>query len=325
MPWHSLIGRQIGITILAIRAIIWTFQRVPYQRIYRSRNVSPTYSQILLDAIDLTLNFRGIGWSWSHPPQANAPKESESRPSIAFFLLHTLVSFLFNVVLLDVTQRFVQTFVPKAIGSPVGGSIFDPTLPPLHRYSFSTLITFMAGFSIYATIQALYQFFTLFSLIFLCHSPSEWPPIFDHPWFATSLSQFWSRRWHQLFKDILVSFGGNTLALLLGRVGRVLGAFFVSGVLHAAGLWGMGRGGEFFKVTGFFMMMAIGILLEYYWKMFTGSRVDGFFGRVWTFIWLLGWGNILVDAWSTKGLIGSVFFPDGFRPSDYILSMWFKQ
>jgi hypothetical protein len=181
-----------------------------------------------------------------------------------------------------------------------------------------------AGFTIYAAIQAMYQFSALFSLIFFRHSPSQWPPLFDHPWFATSLSQFWSRRWHQLFKDIFVSFGGDTLALLMGRAGRVLGAFFVSGVLHTFGLWAMGRGGEFLKVTGFFMMMAIGILLEYSWKKLTGSRVDGFLGRVWTFIWLLGWGNILVDAWSTKGLIGSYFFPDGYRPSDFILSMWIK-
>jgi hypothetical protein len=306
-------------TVLAIRAIIWTFQRIPYQRIYRSRNVSPTYSQILLDATDLSLNLRGMGWSWSYLP--NAP--TQSRPSLTF-VLHTLVSFLFHVVLLDVTHRFVQIFGPNTIGSPVGGSIFDPSLPPLHRYSRSTLITFIAGFTIYAAIQAMYQFFALFFLVFLCHSPSQWPPLFDHPWFATSLSQFWSRRWHQLFRDVFVSFGGNTLALLMGRAGRVLGAFFVSSVLHALGLWGMGRGGEFLKVTGFFMNMAVGILLENSWKNFTGSRVDGFFGRVWTYVWLLGWGNMLVDAWSTKGLIGSVFFPDGFRPSDYILSMWIK-
>ena len=123
---------------------------------------------------------------------------------------------------------------------------------------------------------------------------------------------------------MFVSFGGNTLALLMGRVGTVLGAFFVSGVFHAFGLWGMGRGGEFLKVIGFFMIMAVGILLEYSWKKVTGSRVDGFFGRVWTFVWLLGWGNIIVEAWCTKGMIGSVFFPDGLRPSDYILSMWIK-
>jgi hypothetical protein len=65
----------------------------------------------------------------------------------------------------------------------------------------------------------------------------------------------------------------------MGRVGSI---FFVSGILHSLGLWGMGRGGEFVKVSGFFMIMAVGILLERTWKKLTGSHVDGFFGRVWT-------------------------------------------
>ena len=319
MPWHSLTGRQIIMTAIAIRAIVWTFQWIPYKRINRPGNGSSTYFQILLDATDLSLNFRGIGWSWARLP--NAP--TESRPSLTFFL-HTLVSSISHLVLFDLVHRLVQLFGPNAIDSPLGGSIFDPSLPPLHRYSCSILITLIVGFMIYAAMQAMYQLSAVFSLIFLCQSPSQWPPLFDHPWFATSLSQFWSRRWHQLFKDIFVSFGGNTLALLIGRVGRLLGAFFVSGVLHAFGLWGLGQGVDFFKIIGFFMIMAVGILLENSWKFITGSRVDGFFGRVWTFVWLLGWGTIFVEAWATKGLIGSLFFPDKFRPSRYILSMWIK-
>jgi hypothetical protein len=83
---------------------------------------------------DLSLNLRGIGWSSSRFP--NAP--TESRPSLVFFL-HTLVSFLLHVVMLDVTHRVVQLFGLTTIDSPEGGSIFDPSLPPLHRYSRSTL------------------------------------------------------------------------------------------------------------------------------------------------------------------------------------------
>ena len=306
-------------TVLAIRAIIWTFQRNPFQRIHRPTDVPLTYPQILLDAADLTFNLRGIGWSWSPLPRPPI----DSRSSLTFFF-HTLVSSIFHLVFADVTQRFVQNFGPDTIGSAVGGTIFDPSLPPLHRYSRSSLITLISGFSIYAGIQAPYLLVSLFFLIFLRNSPSQWPPIFNHPWFSTSLSQFWSRGWHQLFKDVFVSFGGKPLALLMGRVGNVFGSFFVSGILHYFGLWGMGRGGEFIKVTGFFIAMAIGVLLEYSWKKFTGSRVDGFFGGVWTLVWLVGWGNLLVDAWSTKGLVGSKFYPDGYRPSDYILQ-WINE
>lgn len=307
---------QLGMTVIAVRVIIWTFQRKPYQRIHRFSHLSLTYSQILLDAADLTFNFRGIGWSWSHLP--NPPPEPRSSST---FFFHTLISFLFYVVLSDITHRFLQNFDPNTIGSPVGGTIFDLSLPPLRRYSRSTLITFFSCFMMYCIIETGYLFATLFSLLFLYQSPSQWPPIFDRPWLSTSISQFWSKRWQQLFREIFVSFGGNTLALFIGRVGAILGAFFVSGIVHAFGLWGLGRGGEFIKVIGFFVMMGVGILLEYSWKKLTGSRVDGFFGRVWTFVWLLTWGHFLVEAWSTKGLLGSAFLPDGYRPSDYIFAM----
>ena len=292
-------------TVLGLRAIIWTFPRKPYQR---PGFPSSTYTQLLLNATDLSFNFRGIGWSWAHKQPAESPS------SFTFIL----ISFHFHAVLFDVTLRLIQNFDPNTIGSPIGGTIFDPTLPPLLRYSRSSLITLLAGLAAYAVIQSSYLFCTLFSLIFLFHSPSQWPPLFNHPWFSTSVSQLWSSRWHQLFSHIFVS-AGNTLTPFMGRVGGVLGAFFLSGVLHTLGLWGMDRGGEFIKVTGFFMMMGVGTLVEYSWKNITGSRVDGFLGRIWTIIWILGWGNIFVDASTTKGLVGTVFFPDGYRPSDYIL------
>ena len=222
-------------TVLAIWVIMWTFQRNPFKRIHRPINVPSTYSQILVDAADLIFNLRGIGWSWSPLPRPPI----DSRSSLTFFF-HTLVSFIFHLVLSDVTQRLVQNFGPDTIGSPVGGTIFDASLPPLHRYLRSSLITLISGFSIYGIIQATYLLATLFFLIFLRYSPSQLPPIFNHPWFSTSLSQFWSKRWHQLFRDLFISLGGKPLAHLMGRVGGALGAFFVSGVLHTFGLWGMG-------------------------------------------------------------------------------------
>jgi hypothetical protein len=62
--------RQLAMTVPAIRAILWTFQPKPYQRIHRSSNLSLTYPQILLDAADLSCNLRGICWSWSRLPQS---------------------------------------------------------------------------------------------------------------------------------------------------------------------------------------------------------------------------------------------------------------
>jgi hypothetical protein len=104
-------------------------------------------------------------------------------------------------------------------------------------------------------------------------------------------------------------------------MGTVMGAFLVSGLLHVAGLWGMGRGTEFWSVAGYFLMMGVGIILERLWWQVTGRKVGGTKGNVWAFGWVVVWGNLVVDAWARKGLMGSVFFKQGGRPVNVVLRL----
>ncbi|KAF8150629.1 membrane bound O-acyl transferase family-domain-containing protein [Crassisporium funariophilum] len=317
-------GLLLAMTTLCLRATIWSFQLKPYERHaspHKPNPVPTTGPQRLLDALDLMFNLRGLGWTWSRGLKI----PSEHRPSSPpLFILVTFLSLVAHSCLFDIAHRVVQASNPLTIGSPAGGSIYDMTLPPHQRYLRSSCITFFAGLTIYNAIQGVYLLVTLVSILLFRSEPSQWPPIFDEPWFSTSLTQFWSRRWHQLFRDNFVSFGGRPLAWLIGRVGGVLGAFLVSGILHDLGLWGMGRGSDFQRVGGYFLLNGVGIILEHSWKKATGYRIDGFLGRVWTFVWVVGLGNMLVEAWSTRGLVGSAFFPDGYRPTDFILGWWFK-
>jgi hypothetical protein len=115
--------------------------------------------------------------------------------------------------------------------------------------------------------------------------------------------------------------GARPLSLLVGRVGGVIGAFSVSGLLHDLGLWGMGKGLELQSVGGFFVMMGVGVVLEGMWKKSSGKMVGGWFGRLWATTWLIGWGHMLIDAWSRRGLVGSVFFADSVRPSKYLIGL----
>ncbi|GAW10556.1 fruit-body specific protein a [Lentinula edodes] len=41
----------------------------------------------------------------------------------------------------------------------------------------------------------------------ILQSPTQWPPIFDEPWRADSLSDFWAKRWHQLFRHFFIGLG----------------------------------------------------------------------------------------------------------------------
>jgi len=293
---------------------IWTFRSKPYHRIGKAGN-------LFIDAFDLTANLRGIGWSWS--TGLKIPKETRDTSCLPSFLLSNFYSLLVHLVLGDSFLLSVQSF-DGIINSP-NATIFDSSLPPIQRYLRSCLITFLTGLGIYHSIALYYTVTTMVSLIFLPegprNNPSQWPPLFDSPWFSTSVSEFWSMRWHQLFRNIFVKFGGVPFYILFGRVGAVFGAFLVSGILHSVGLWGMGRGTDPIRVIGFFLMMAVGIVLESLFKHFTNRKVGGIVGWMWSAFWIIGWGNLLVEAWLRKGLPSSVFLPDQWRPSLRLLAL----
>ncbi|KAF9007609.1 membrane bound O-acyl transferase family-domain-containing protein [Cyathus striatus] len=261
-------------------------------------------------------NLRGCGWSWCkglYLPQEKRPVSSK-----AAFILATLSSFISHLVLGDIIHYSVQWFSPSTIGSAAGGTIYDATLPPVTRYIRSTVITFLAGMTIYSAIQTAYDGLSLIGIIFFGQKPSQWPPIFDAPWCATSLGEFWAKRWHQLFRDNFISIGAKPFTLLGGRAGGVIGAFYVSGLMHDMGMWGMGRGVDFRRVGGYFVVNGFGVLVEQGWKKLTGKKVGGMVGWIWTMLWVISWGNMLVDAWCSRGLAGSKFFPQSLRPTDYI-------
>jgi hypothetical protein len=161
----------------------------------------------------------------------------------------------------------------------------------------------------YAVIQWIYDLNTINVILLFRQSPSQWPPLFDAPWRATSLSKFWGKGWHQLFRSSFVRIGAKPLSFFIGRAG-ILGAFFLSAILHDWGMWAMGRGSHFGSVAGFFLMMGVGCILEEWFKKMLGKNVQGWWGWLWTMCWIVGWGNWLVDAWAKTGLLGSTIMPD---------------
>ena len=196
-------------------------------------------SLAMWNACDLLANQRGIGWIG--PPKMPIPSPHfrvESRVTFFFLSLGRVVLLLvFN----DILGRCVSSFgLDNALRMPEGGTLFDPSLPPLERYRNSSLITFAAAFSAYFAIDAGYHLLAvLFTLLFQQY-PSQWPPFFDAPLLSTSLTSFWSTRWHQSYRESFVEVGSRPLEIYFGRVGRILGAFAVSAALHDVGLRGMG-------------------------------------------------------------------------------------
>lgn len=75
-----------------------------------------------------------------------------------------------------------------------------------------------------------------------------------------------------------------------------MGAFAVSGLMHDAGIWGLGRGTEFRAVGGFFRLMGVGSASEHGFKQVTMRRVGGIWGWAWTMAWTICWGTLMIDA-----------------------------
>ncbi|KAI6138545.1 hypothetical protein BKA82DRAFT_4235258, partial [Pisolithus tinctorius] len=219
----------------------------------------------------------------------------------AFRPVRPAASFVVDAIDLTVNVPFS----PETLTVLSGGTIFDDTLPPLIRYARSSIISTVAAFVIYADIQGRYDMGTFIGVTVLQQDPAQWPPLFDAPWKATSLHDFWGYRWHQLVRRTFIVLGGRPLGFVFGRVGYVVGSFLASGVLHHLVLATLNQSVNWWTMLFSFGMMALGIIVEHTFTQMTGRKVGGWIGRVWTMAWLLVWGNMIVDGFARAGLFAS--------------------
>jgi membrane bound O-acyltransferase family protein len=103
------------------------------------------------------------------------------------------------------------------------------------------------------------------------------PLLFDRPWAAASLAEFWSRRWNLAFVEMNQLFFLRALYRRFGTHGSRLALFAVSGALHELALSfpaGAGWGLPF----SYFLLHGALVTIEYRFRIG---------GRVWTWFWLI--------------------------------------
>jgi hypothetical protein len=86
-------------------------------------------------------------------------------------------------------------------------------------------------------------------------------PLMDHPWAATSVGEFWGRRWNRAFRDLTHRFLFRPLTARLGPRWGVAAVFVFSGFVHDLVISvpsGGGHGGP----TLFFLAQLLGLLAE---------------------------------------------------------------
>lgn len=306
---------------ITARTLDWTLTQGPLVRHLRPPNSPPS---TIMDTLDLISNFRGIGWDWSGY-RSYVPRDI--RPTHrALFVLHTLVSAAVHSLIYDASHRAVHILAPAGVdtASAYGSTIFDATLPFPVRYARATLISLLAASTIYAVMHSTYDVCTAFGVLFLAQHPAQWPPAFDAPWRATSLRDLWGRRWHQFFRHIFL-LGGRALAPMFGRAGWIAGTFGASVVWHYVSLLDLDGEPPFRRMLMGFGMMALGILLERAFRQVTGRRVGGFAGWAWTMLWLMVWGNVIVEGFARGGMFGCWSALEGVSPLGGWVELWVKE
>jgi len=224
---------------------------------------------------------------------------------------------LFKLVVHDVALCIMHRARPS-LHTSAGGSIFDPDLDPLPRAALAAFLTICNGIVSYTNIDVIHHMATLIGRVLLRQPATDWPAISARPWTATSITDFWSFRWHQSARHTFILWGARPGGALFGRPGALLGAFAISAVIHYVSMWGVGKGMEL-NGGASFIQMGVGALLEHVWQNMTGARVRGLWGWVWTMSWTLFWGTFLVDVWARHGVIACESFVPGLRPGKPIV------
>ncbi len=103
-------------------------------------------------------------------------------------------------------------------------------------------------------------------------------PIMNAPIAATSVSDFWSKRWNLAFRDYAYAFLFRPLSRRYKPVTAVLVGYLFSGIIHELAISLPARGG-YGLPTLYFMVQGVAILVE----RAVGSQLkSGVSGRLWT-------------------------------------------
>ncbi|KIK92099.1 hypothetical protein PAXRUDRAFT_830283 [Paxillus rubicundulus Ve08.2h10] len=288
---------QASMFIITTRTLQWTLQKEPLKRHIRPAGATPS---IVMDALDLTVNLRGYGWDWSKG--LYVPRET--RPSThTKFVAYAIFSAGLHAFLCGVLHSALQSFSPDAFGPTIGGTIFDETLPFFANYLRASIISTLVAFGLYCAMQLGYDLCIIPAVLILRQDPAQWPPAFERPWLATSVGDFWGRRWHQFYRQTFI-LGSYPFSFVFGRVGGIFGAFFISAVFHYIVLIRINGKTELWRMVVAFGMMALAVIGERAFRQWTGRKVGGFGGWVWTMGWVNLWGTLMVDAWARAGMFG---------------------
>lgn len=311
-------GKQVPLPTTLVGRIAYGFDLV-------SRNVVTFNNKLMLVKFSTV---RGASWfsghSWDWAPKFVASYTPGTKSRTAWFA-RSFGLLAFYYVVSDV----FDTINHSREWSPFDQHPVTMLLMPQQLlFSFSLCVCTLLGIAIPITI---------YSIIFVAlgSSPASWAPMFDHPFAATSLQDFWTRRWHHIFRRVFDRMVLPFMVLLpkstppsVRRVVRAVIIFGFSASFHLVlvermlttptnatsltkNLHGDGKARPVWafidsSTLQFFLYQPVGLFIERIILTPVANRFPGssriFIHRMWVWVWLLWTGRFWADAWVRGGM-----------------------
>ncbi|MCJ1428119.1 hypothetical protein MMC29_006027 [Sticta canariensis] len=297
---------------------------------YVWQSLPPTFLHRLGWVLDLVSNFRGIGWNYQiptippppsyvlatlRPPFPHSPLPPANPPSRASFVRSTLITIPFLYLICDAC-KYLAMHDPYffSLSAPPSSSPYP--FPNFTRRAISVVATCAALFTLFYASRAVACILGP-GILGIHADPLRYPACFGSPTHIATkgIAGMWGNSWHQMFRFAFDS-AGDFLAKPLGAgwerktakgsILRLFTAFFLSGLLHAAGSYTTLPRSYPRNAFLFFAIQPIGILAQRLASSYL--RQVGWRDRL--PVWLKRAGNaVVVFAWccATGPLIADDF------------------
>lgn len=243
-------------------------------------------------------------------------------------VLRHFIIFFRNYTICDTMLSLLRAYGSDTIGSstPVPHALYQFS----HKNAFIVFPKVAGGFiaprwladlaavicvavCVWLALSMAYHFLAAIAVGTGLYEAEAWEvDLFDDPLAADSLLDFWGRRWHQFFRHqflMLSTFILRALGLPVSSPSILFLSFFFSGTMHTLGQYLMDPVPALLPVFALFLLSGFGCALEVMFKRITGRKVKGFWGRVWTWAWMLTTGRWAANAWFESGVGGSYLCP----------------
>ncbi|EIW69062.1 hypothetical protein TREMEDRAFT_15322, partial [Tremella mesenterica DSM 1558] len=170
------------------------------------------------------------------------------------------------------------------------------------------------GLAVYLGLSQGYHFLAALAVGSGMWETESWEvDLFDSPWKADSVLDLWGKRWHQLFRhhftllsSLLLRFLNLPQSSPLFLPISVITIFAGSGSMHVIGELSSYPVPPPIPIFNYFVLSGFACSLEVLFRRVTGRKVRGWWGRAWTWAFMLYTSRKVMIAWLDAGMAGGV-------------------